>query len=149
MITQFSIFALDALLASTLVYLIVLMRRLRAFRQQENNMRKVVDDLVSSTDQAREAMAKLKLSILETQSTVQDQIGSARHIIQDLDKKLAESRFIMANLEQQNLVHARQLSIHASKPANAEMSLHPRSKINLDEISDLTKSLRMKVSAHP
>ena len=148
MITQFSIYALDALLASTLVYLVILMRRLKAFRQQEGNMRKVVDDLVVSTDQAREAMAKLKLSILESQSTIGDQIGLAKQMISDFDKKLGESKTILAAIEQQNLALARQITTRADMPANADMSLHPRSKINLDEIGDLTKSLRMKVAAH-
>lgn len=147
MIMQFSIYALDALLLSTLVYLVILMRRLKAFRVHERDMRKIVDDIVLSTDNARDLMAKLKISAFESQSAVDEQIEKARRVANDFDRRMSDAKTLLSMVDQVDTTLS-QKNKNPPEPRDGHAKLqqgetpHP-----LDDIGDLAKLLRNKLAA--
>jgi biopolymer transport protein ExbB/TolQ len=146
MIAQFSIYALDALLLSTLIYLFVLMRRLKVFQTHEKDMRKIVDDIVKSTDNARDTMAKLKMSAMETQSSIDDQIGKARLLADDFDRRMNDAKALL-NLVGQAENKASQSLKAQYEEAEKSFETDRGNPLNsLNDISDLAKMLRNKLA---
>lgn len=99
MIAQFSIFVLDFLLAATLVYLIVLMRKLKAFQAYKTEMTAIVDHVMTATDAARDSISKLKTSVIESQSSMAQSVDDARQIEKSLASLILDARLAHADLD--------------------------------------------------
>lgn len=99
MMAQISVIVLDVLLAATLVYLTVLMQRLKALRTYKNDMKSVVNDVILATESARDAVSKLKGAVVESQTSLAQHVEDARKIESTIELKLSEAQRIMQALD--------------------------------------------------
>lgn len=99
MLAQFSVIALDILLLATLVYLFVLMRKLKVLSSHRDDMRTIISDVIVATESSRDAVARLKSSVIESQNSMVKYFEDARQIQSEFDKRIADANRILAEID--------------------------------------------------
>lgn len=86
------------LLAATLLFCIRLDRRLKAFRLNEGDMRKTIQDLSAATERAERAVEQLQASIHECDTALADRLHAAERQSQDLARQVRAGGDIVARI---------------------------------------------------
>lgn len=116
MIAQASIIALDILLFVTLIYLFVLMRKLKSFQSHKADMRGIVDDVITATESARNAVDKLKLSVSDSNILMTQHFDEARKVELAIEARIAEASKLLADLRAVEAATARVGTQKAAEP---------------------------------
>lgn len=99
MLAQFSVIALDILLFATLVYLVALMRKLKILHAHRDDMRSIISDVILATEASRDAITKLRSSVIESQNSMANYFEDARNIQSEFDQRMAGAKKMVAELE--------------------------------------------------
>jgi hypothetical protein len=86
------------LLATTIAYSIVLERRLRRMRADEDQMRKTIVDLVSATDTAERAIVSLKTLAADCDRTLAASLRDAEHRSTELAQYIRSGDDVIARI---------------------------------------------------
>jgi len=131
------------LLMLTIGYCMVLNRRLKLLRSDENSLRATISELVTATEIAERAIAGLKLTVEECEAGLGARLRSADRFTADLDRSVAAGKELLDRLTQ--IVLAGGGTIPAAAP-RAEAPDKPR---NAQAVAAAAQAfadrLRMKV----
>lgn len=103
------------LLALTIAYCIMLNRRLKLLRADENSLRATISELVTATEIAERAIAGLKLTVEECEAGLGARLRSADRFTADLDRSTAAGKDLLERLTK--IVLAGGGTIPAAPPA--------------------------------
>lgn len=103
------------LLALTIGYCMMLNRRLRLLKADENSLRATISELVTATEIAERAIAGLKLTVEECELGLGARLRSADRFTADLDRSIADGEDLLDRLLQ--IVAAGGGSISSKAPA--------------------------------
>ena len=88
------------LLTLTVGYCILLNRRLKLFKADEESMRATISELLTATEIAERAIAGLKVTAHDCEIGLGERLRSAERLTGDLDLKLASGRDVLNRLTQ-------------------------------------------------
>lgn len=88
----------SVLLAITIGYCVVLNRRLKRLRGDEQALKAVIVELVGATDTAERSIAGLKLTLRECDQTLGDRLRSAERFAADLDRQIEAGEKMLGRL---------------------------------------------------
>ena len=88
------------LLILTIGYCMMLNRRLKLLKGDEDTLRVTIAELVTATEIAERAIAGLKLTAHECEAGLGDRLNRAERLNAELDRKLATSREVLGHLSQ-------------------------------------------------
>ncbi len=103
------------LLALTIGYCMMLNRRLKLLKADENSLRATISELVTATEIAERAIAGLKLTVEECELGLGARLRSADRFTADLDRSIADGEDLLDRLLQ--IVAAGGGSISSKAPA--------------------------------
>jgi Domain of unknown function (DUF6468) len=88
------------LLSVTIAYCMMLNRRLKLLKADENALRTTIADLVGATEIAERAIAGLKLAVRECDAGLGRRLSRAERMNADLDRKLTVGKEVLSHLTQ-------------------------------------------------
>jgi Domain of unknown function (DUF6468) len=88
------------LLALTICYCIMLNRRLKLLRSDEQSLRATISELVTATEIAERAIAGLKLTVEDCEIGLGARLRSADRFTADLDRSIAAGKALVERLTQ-------------------------------------------------
>jgi len=88
------------LLIFTIAYCMMLNRRLKLLRADEDALRGTIAELVTATEIAERAIAGLKLTARECDAGLGERLVRAERLCADLDRRLADSKDVVGQLTQ-------------------------------------------------
>ena len=88
------------LLMFTIGYCMMLNRRLKLLRADEDALRGTIAELVTATEIAERAIAGLKLTARECDAGLGERLVRAERLCADLDRRLADSKDVVGQLTQ-------------------------------------------------
>jgi len=88
------------LLMFTIAYCMLLNRRLKLLRADEDALRGTIAELVTATEIAERAIAGLKLTARECDAGLGERLVRAERLCADLDRRLADSKDVVGQLTQ-------------------------------------------------
>ncbi|MGL5734697.1 MAG: DUF6468 domain-containing protein [Beijerinckiaceae bacterium] len=88
------------LLMATISYCITIDKRLKQLRMDEQTMRKTVTDLATATDNAERAIAGLRQTVAEANSTLAERIDTAERFAADLSINIKAGEDIIERVRQ-------------------------------------------------
>jgi hypothetical protein len=88
------------LLMFTIAYCMLLNRRLKLLRADEDALRGTIAELVTATEIAERAIAGLKLTARECDAGLGERLGRAERLCAELDRRLAASKDVVGQLTQ-------------------------------------------------
>ena len=88
------------LLMFTIGYCMMLNRRLKLLRADEDALRGTIAELVTATEIAERAIAGLKLTARECDAGLGERLVRAERLCTDLDRRLADSKDVVGQLTQ-------------------------------------------------
>ncbi len=88
------------LLMFTIAYCMLLNRRLKLLRSDEDALRGTIAELVTATEIAERAIAGLKLTARECDAGLGERLVRAERLCADLDRRLADSKDVVGQLTQ-------------------------------------------------
>ncbi len=88
------------LLMFTIAYCMLLNRRLKLLRADEDALRGTIAELVTATEIAERAIAGLKLTARECDAGLGERLVRAERLCADLDRRLADSKNVVGQLTQ-------------------------------------------------
>ena len=86
------------LLVLTIGYCVMLNRRLKLLKADEQSLRATISELVTATQIAERAIGGLKLTVRDVNENLGDQLAAAGQMSQALKKQLAESDNVLRRL---------------------------------------------------
>jgi hypothetical protein len=86
------------LLTTTIIYCIVLDRRLRALKADETVMRQVIAELMGATDRAEKAVAGLRAIVVECDQTISGRLIDAERHTDDLAAHIRSGDDVIARI---------------------------------------------------
>jgi hypothetical protein len=89
-----------ALLLVTIVCCVVLERRLRRFRADEQSLRTIIAELITATETAERAIAGLKMTVRECDQTLGERLRTAERFVAEIDRQLGAGEAVMRRLAQ-------------------------------------------------
>jgi hypothetical protein len=136
-------YLLIAMLFVMFFYCMIIDRRLRAFKSQEGKLKAVVDELALATENARDAIGELRISLDEMQRSHSDHVEAARSVQARLSQKIEFAEALIGRVDQ-----GRGLSIQSEprKAVSEDRSrlLTSERKEGLPSLQDLARSLRSR-----
>ncbi|HZR62203.1 MAG TPA: DUF6468 domain-containing protein [Xanthobacteraceae bacterium] len=88
------------LLMFTIAYCMLLNRRLKLLRADEDALRGTIAELVTATEIAERAIAGLKLTARECDAGLGERLARAERLCAELDRRLAASKDVVGQLTQ-------------------------------------------------
>jgi hypothetical protein len=88
------------LLALTIGYCMMLNRRLKLLRGDEQALRATISELVTATEIAERAIAGLKITARECDLGLGERLARAERLTAELDRKLSTGKEVVAHLAQ-------------------------------------------------
>ena len=88
------------LLMFTIAYCMLLNRRLKLLRSDEDALRGTIAELVTATEIAERAIAGLKLTARECDAGLGERLARAERLCAELDRRLAASKDVVGQLTQ-------------------------------------------------
>ncbi|MBX6426891.1 MAG: chemotaxis protein [Variibacter sp.] len=88
------------LLVLTIVYCIMLNKRLQRLRADEQALKATIAELVTATEGAQRAIAGLKLTVQDSEASLGQRLKSAERLSVDLSRQIASGEQVVAKLAQ-------------------------------------------------
>ncbi len=88
------------LLMITIGYCVLLDRRLRRFRADENLLKATIGELITATEIAERAIAGLKLTVRECDQNLGDRLRAAERFAADIEQQIAAGDAVLRRLSQ-------------------------------------------------
>ena len=136
-------YLLLGMLLITFFYCLMIDRRLRAFRSQEGSLRKVVEELATATENARDATSQLRLSLDEAQRSHWDHIEAAQSVHAKLGDRIDVAETLVARLSRGKIPDDRNMARSATKTPDSGVSATER-KEALPSVQELARNLRIR-----
>ncbi len=90
----------SVLLAVTIWYCITLDRRLKRFKADEENFRKLIGDLSAATVKAETAVPGLRVATAEAEATLGETLKSAETMIKSLERGVGDGEDVLRRIAQ-------------------------------------------------
>ncbi|MBR0904419.1 DUF6468 domain-containing protein [Bradyrhizobium liaoningense] len=107
------------LLMLTIVYCVMLNKRLRRLKADEHSLKAVIGELITATEIAERAIGGLKLAVRDVNENLGSQLAAATQMSDQLYKQLGEADNVVRRLSK--------IAI-AARPATPEMVAAPAAK---------------------
>ena len=88
------------LLLLTIGYCMLLNRRLKLLKADEQSLRATISELVTATEIAERAISGLKVTVRECDSGLGERVRSAERLTAELDLRLASGKNVLERLSQ-------------------------------------------------
>jgi hypothetical protein len=88
------------LLAITIGYSVLLNRRLKHLKADEQSLKATISELITATEIAERAVAGLKSTVRDCDATLGERLRSAERVSADLELQLAAGRNLVGRLSQ-------------------------------------------------
>jgi hypothetical protein len=88
------------LLLLTIGYCILLNKRLKRLRSDEQSLKATISELITVTEIAERAVAGLKLTVRDCDKTLGERLRTAERFVGDIDKQVAAGEQVVQRLSQ-------------------------------------------------
>ncbi|BBF91851.1 DUF6468 domain-containing protein [Blastochloris tepida] len=111
------------LLATTIVYCVLLNKRLTRLRSDERALKQTIGELINVTESAERAIAGLKATVRECDANLGDRIRLAERFTAEMDRQLRAGRDVVERIVQ--ITDAARPSVMAPRPVVAPVAAPP------------------------
>jgi hypothetical protein len=102
------------LLMLTIGYCMMLNRRLKLLKGDEDTLRATIAELVTATEIAERAIGGLKLTARECDAGLGERLGRAERLCAELDRRLTAGKDVLGHIS--NIAHAARRPEEANEP---------------------------------
>lgn len=118
------------LLMMTIGYCMLLNKRLKLLRADEDALRATIAELITATEIAERAIAGLKVTVRECETGLGERLGRAEILSAELDHKLAAGRHVVGDLVQiatagRRVAQSQHGQQHVQPPAPSQHTQQP------------------------
>lgn len=136
-------YLLIAMLFLTFAYCLIIDRRLRVFKSQEGTLKAVVDELTTSTENAREATSQLRISLDEMQRSYWENLDVAGNINSKLSERIDAAEAMLARIDRKSIDEKLQGELPRARPTRLGRLAAEQNEL-LPSVNELARSLRSR-----
>jgi hypothetical protein len=131
----------SVLLAATLWYCISLNRRLKAFKADEDDFRKLIADLGAATAKAETAVPGLRVATAEAEKSLGEKLRTAELSLSAIDKAMRDGEDVLSRISQ--IVAANKAAEEAAIAAATQQQIERAAALPpLDRVERLSDAAR-------